>query len=43
MPKYRIGVLYDVWWVDEPGGDTEAKPRKRAARKKEKETHHEVY
>src|SRR5262245_13094368 len=45
MPKYRIGVLYDIWWVDE---EEESAPepkgkRKKAPPKKEKEVHQEVY
>ncbi len=43
MPKYRIGVLYDVWWVDEPEEAEPEPKRKRKAPKKEKEVHQEVY
>jgi len=44
MAKYRIGVLYDVWWVeDEEPAPPEPKSKRKAARKKEKEVHQEVY
>jgi D-alanine-D-alanine ligase len=43
MPKYRIGVLYDVWWVEEPEESAPETKRKRKAPKKEKEVHQEVY
>ncbi len=46
MPKLRIGVLYDIWWVDEdelppPSKETGKPPGKK--KKKEKETHQEIY
>jgi D-alanine-D-alanine ligase len=42
MPKLKIGVLYDVWWVEEePAPAKEADGKKR--KKKERETHQEVY
>jgi D-alanine-D-alanine ligase len=43
MPKYRIGVLYDVWWVDEPEETAPESKRRKKAPKKEKEVHQEVY
>ena len=44
MAKYRIGVLYDVWWVeDEEPAPPEPKSKRKAPRKKEKEVHQEVY
>lgn len=45
MPRYRIGVLYDVWWVDEDEGEPSPPPKKtkKGPTKKEKETHQEVY
>jgi D-alanine-D-alanine ligase len=44
MAKYRIGVLYDVWWVeDEEPVAPEPKGKRKAPRKKEKEVHQEVY
>jgi D-alanine-D-alanine ligase len=44
MPKYRIGVLYDMWWVDEPEATpAEATAKRKAPAKQEKEVHQEVY
>ena len=44
MPKYRIGVLYDMWWVDEPeAAPAEATAKRKAPAKQEKEVHQEVY
>jgi D-alanine-D-alanine ligase len=44
MAKHRIGVLYDVWWVeDEEPAPPEPKSKRKAPRKKEKEVHQEVY
>ena len=44
MAKYRIGVLYDVWWVEEEETvPPEPKGKRKAPRKKEKEVHEEVY
>jgi D-alanine-D-alanine ligase len=44
MAKYRIGVLYDVWWVeDEEPAEPPPKSKRKAPRKKEKEVHQEVY
>src|SRR5262245_47464634 len=44
MAKYRIGVLYDMWWVDEEEeSPAEPKRRTKKPRKKEKEVHQEVH
>jgi len=44
MAKYRIGVLYDVWWVEEEEtAPPEPKRKRKAPKKKEKEVHEEVY
>lgn len=44
MPKLRIGVLYDIWWVEDDETHVEKENRKHKNRKrKEKEVHQEVY
>ena len=48
MPKLRIGVLYDIWWVqEEPSPPKEAAAPKEGdgtkRKKKEREVHQEVY
>jgi D-alanine-D-alanine ligase len=44
MAKYRIGVLYDIWWVDEEEeSPPESRRKSKKPRKKEKDAYQEVY
>jgi D-alanine-D-alanine ligase len=43
MPKLRIGVLYDIWWVEEDTHVEKANKRNKRRKRKEKEVHQEVY
>jgi D-alanine-D-alanine ligase len=43
MPKLRIGVLYDIWWVEEETHVERENKKNRRRKRKEKEVHQEVY